>query len=211
MVSRNPFDDTSIAADYEQWYHTRGSHAAHEEKALIKRFFEGYPKTEAILEVGCGTGYFTSWFEELGLKAVGLDASRDMIKKAHENHQLFCVQGTALKLPFSAKSFDLVALITTLEFLEKPEQVLLESIRVARQGLILGVINKSSLLGLKYQKKGGPIWGRARLFSTTELAAMLTTILPKNSSITVRTTLWPIFSGSSKLPWGGFIGINVKL
>lgn len=211
MNSNNPFEDPEIAADYESWYHTTGIRAAEEEKSLIKNFIQRYSNVGRILEVGCGTGYFTSWFEKLGLKAVGLDSSRYMIQEAHENHRLFCVQGDGLALPFDEKSFDIVALITTLEFLENPEQVLRETLRVAHRGLILGVINKYSLLGLRYKRKGRPIWGQARLFSLNETVSMLKEILSGNNNITIRTTLWPVFSGSSKLPWGGFIGVNVRL
>ncbi len=211
MVSKNPFEDPEIVAHYESWYYNKGKKAAEEEKALLKRFIQGYKNAGAILEVGCGTGYFTNWFENLGLKAVGLDSSSYMIREAHENHQISCVQGHGLALPFRAKSFDLVTLITTLEFLEKPNEVLREALRVTRMGLILGVINKHSLLGLRYAKKGGPIWRNTNLFSPDNLVLMLRMILPKNSSITIRTTLLPIFSGSSKLPLGGFIGVDVRI
>lgn len=211
MKLSNPFEDHKIAATYESWYLTKGKKAAEQEKALLKSLIEQYSNAQTILEVGCGTGYFTSWFEELGLRAVGLDYSRSMIRQAHEGHHLPFIRGDALTLPFQAKSFDLVALITTLEFNVLPSQVIMEAIRVSRQGLILGVINRLSLLGLQYRRKGGPIWGQARLFSTGELMRMLKTIIPKNSRIKSKTTLWPLFPGVSKLPWGGFIGMAVLL
>lgn len=211
MTVKNPFADPDVAPKYDSWYHTKGKKAAEKEKALISTFTGRYSNARTILEVGCGTGYFTRWFEEMGLRAVGLDSSWQMIQEAQQRHPIFYVQGDGLALPFTTRSFDLVTLITSLEFFEKPEQALKEALRVARCGLILGVINKNSLIGFRYKRKGGPIWSRARLFSPGELVSMLKALLPKNSSITVRTTLWPIFSGSSNLPWGGFIGVDVRL
>jgi hypothetical protein len=87
-----------------------------------------------------------------------------------------------------------------LEFIALPDQALVEAMRVSRQGLILGVINKFSLLGWRCRKKGGSIWGQARLFSPGELINMLKPIVPKNSRIKYRTTLFPLIPGASKLP-----------
>jgi ubiquinone/menaquinone biosynthesis C-methylase UbiE len=205
----NPFVDPEIAAAYEAWYITKGKKAADAEKALLKSIIAQFHNAQTILEVGCGTGYFTSWFAELGLRAAGLDHSKPIIREAYENHHFPIIQGDAIALPFQKQSFDLVALITSLEFIALPDQALIEAIRVSRQGLILGVINKFSLLGRRYRKKGGAIWGKARLFSPGELINMLKPIVPKNSRIKYKTTLLPLFPGASKLPWGGFIGLAV--
>lgn len=209
MTSLNPFEDPNIAAGYEAWYHTTGEEAANQEKSLIKDLLSDFPDAERILEVGCGTGYFTSWFESLGLQAYGLDRSIEMIRAAKTTHRLHCLGGDALTLPFPAKSFDLTTLITTLEFLSNPLQALSEALRITRMGIILGVINKHSCLGLRYRLKGGPIWRTATLYTPNELIKMLSNILPKEHNIKVRTTLWPLFSGSSKCSWGGFIGLAV--
>ena len=211
MNFRNPFENPEIAAAYQGWYFTKGKKAAAAEKALLKTIILQYHNAQTILEVGCGTGYFTNWFEELRLRSVGLDCSRSMIQEARQNYHFPIVHGDALALPFQAKSFDVVALITSLEFTLTPERALVEALRVTRQGVILGVINKYSLLGWQYRKKGGAIWGQARLFSPGELINMLKPIIPKNSRIKYKTTLFPLFSGASKLSWGGFIGMSVIL
>lgn len=211
MRSTNPFDNPEIAANYEQWYQSKGEKAAKQEKALLECLIHKVGDSQTILEVGCGTGYFTHWFETLNLYSVGLDYSSRMIREAQENHNFHFVWGDALALPFPVGSFDLVALITSLEFIPEPFEAILEALRVARRGIILGVINKNSLLGRRYQRKGGRIWGAAQLFSTRELIQNLRKVLPQNAEIITRTTLWPFFPGSSKLPWGGFIGMAVLL
>ena len=82
----------------------------------MKRLLTGFSRACTLLEVGCGTGHFTRWFGEQGLQAMGLDFSSPMLAEAIRLGSPPCVQGDALALPFRAGAFDLVALITTLEF-----------------------------------------------------------------------------------------------
>jgi ubiquinone/menaquinone biosynthesis C-methylase UbiE len=161
MRKNNPFYDPEIAADCDAWYYGKGKKSAEQEKALLKKFIARYKSEVTVLEVGCSTGYFSDWFRTLSLKAVGIDSAYDMLQQAQEIYHLSCVMGNAKALPFSRRSFDLVVLITTLEFIVKPKRALQEALRVARSGMILGVINRHSLIGWHYQKKGGPIWGQA--------------------------------------------------
>jgi len=102
-------------------------------------------------------------------------------------------------------------LITVLEFFRDPERALAEALRVARQGILLGVLNKKSILGRRYQREGGPIWGSARLFTPQELERMVRKITGERVGIVWRTTLWPFWRGALALPWGGFIGMAVHL
>jgi ubiquinone/menaquinone biosynthesis C-methylase UbiE len=177
----------------------------------LKRLLAGLPEAHTILEVGCGTGHFTRWFGEQGLLSVGLDSSRPMLDEAKRLGGPSYLQGDALTLPFLSKSFDLVALITKLEFLPDPFQALAEALRVARQGLILGVLNADSRLGREYKLAGGPIWEVARFFTPDELKRMIRKVAGEKARITWRTTLWPFWPGAQPLPWGGFIGMAVKI
>ena len=211
MQKKNPFSEPKIAADYDAWYHGKGKASAEEEKTLLKKFIEDYKNAKTILEIGCGTGYFSDWFNTLGFNTVGVDSANAMLRHAQEIYDLSCVMGEAKALPFDEKAFDLVAMITTLEFITHPKVAIKDALRVARYGVILGVLNKHSLLGWRYHKKGGPVWGQARLFTTGELQDMMKELMPKSASIGWKTTLWLFFSGSSKLPWGGFIVMAAKL
>jgi ubiquinone/menaquinone biosynthesis C-methylase UbiE len=211
MTQSNPFVNSEIVADYEVWYQTAGSRADRQEKALLKRMLNNFPAAHSILEVGCGTGHFTHWLNKQGLRTIGLDLSWPMLEEAKRLKNLACLQGDAHMLPFLPASFDLVALITTLEFLPDPVQALAEAVRVAGQGLILGVLNAQSRLGCQYKRKGGPIWEAAHFFTTDELKCMIEEIAGVKAKVFWRTTLWPLLSGELPLPWGGFIGMAVKL
>ena len=208
----NPFADPAIVSGYESWYETTGRRADRLEKLLLKRLLAGFPRASTILEVGCGTGHFTRWFAEQGLQATGLDLSRPMLAEAVRLGSPPCVHGDALALPFSTGAFDLVALVTTLEFLPEPVQALAEALRVARHGLVLGVLNRQSLLERQSKREGGPIWGVARFFALAELSRLVhRAAAGRPTEIIWRTTLWPVWSGVLPLPWGGFIGMAVML
>lgn len=124
--------------------------------------------------------------------------------------QLPYIEGDALALPIRTRSIDLVFLITTLEFVGDPIEALREALRVTRQGLILGVINRSSFLARKLKRTANPVWQSARFFSPRELAGLIPSESPR-VEITWRTTLWPLWPAALPLPWGGFIGMAVKV
>jgi ubiquinone/menaquinone biosynthesis C-methylase UbiE len=207
----NPFENRALVERYEAWYETTGRRADRLEKSLFQRLLTEFPLARTILEVGCGTGYFTRWLGERGLQPVGLDLSLSMLEEARHLRSPFCLQGDALMLPFCSASFDLVILITTLEFISDPVQALDEAIRVARQGLLLGVLNAQRHLGRQYKREGGPIWEVARFFTMGGLKRMIQEVAGKNPKVVWRTTLWPLWPGVLPFSWGGFIGIAVKL
>lgn len=124
MSQVNPFADPAIVAGYESWYEMVGRRADCLEKVLLKQLVAGFPRAYTMLEVGCGTGHFTRWFSKLGLWAVGLDVSPAMLAEARRLGSPPCVQGDALALPFPDGAFDLVILITTLEFVADPVNLL---------------------------------------------------------------------------------------
>ena len=46
-------------------------------------FLDGaLPKTGRVLEIGCGTGFYTNWMAERGLDVVAMDLSPQMIEQA---------------------------------------------------------------------------------------------------------------------------------
>jgi ubiquinone/menaquinone biosynthesis C-methylase UbiE len=211
MSASNPFAVPALVAHYEAWYQTTGRRADRLEKALLKRLLAGFRQASTVLEVGCGTGHFTRWFGEQGLQAMGLDLSQPMLNEAARLGSPPCVQGDALALPFSTGAFDLLALVTTLEFLPEPVQALTEALRVAQQGLVLGVLNRQSLLGWQLKREGGPIWRVAQFFTPAKLTDTVQCAAGRPVKIVWKTTLWPFWSGILSLPWGGFVGMAVML
>jgi len=208
----NPFSNAATVGGYEAWYETVGRRANRLEKGLLGQLLATFPLSHTMLEVGCGTGHFTRWFYDRGLWAGGLDLSPPMLAEAIRLGSLLCVQGDALALPLPDRGFDLVALITTLEFVTDPIQALSEAIRVARSGLLLGVLNRHSLLAWHLLRSGDPLWQVARFFTPAELVHLVRRAAAgQPAKITWRTTLWPLWPGALPLSWGGFIGMAVRL
>jgi SAM-dependent methyltransferase len=209
----NPFDHPAVAGRYEEWYTGVGSGADALEKELLGKLLCLLPKARSILEVGCGTGHFTRWMAQRGMDAVGLDISDPMLTEARRLGGSRYLSGDAHSLPFADRSHDVAALITTLEFLRDPARALAEAVRVARQGVLLGVLNRWSLLTLRYRLSGKTMWQSARFFGPWELARLAREAAGRRTrTIVWRTTLWPIPGVHDlSLPWGGFIGMVVEL
>lgn len=65
----------------------------------------------SVLDLGCGTGFFTKMLAERGAEVTACDLSSAMLEKTHERCQGFdirYVQADAEALPFSPHEFDLV-------------------------------------------------------------------------------------------------------
>jgi ubiquinone/menaquinone biosynthesis C-methylase UbiE len=208
--SSKTFGKHDFVASYERWYETTGHRADELEKQLLEELLEGVPTVETVLEVGCGTGHFSRWFETRGLRVVGLDLSLEMLAESRRLGSPPCIRGRAERLPFGPRSFDLVTFITTLEFIGDAQSALVEACRVARTGLLLGALNRHSLLGQRLTRKTSPPWTSARLYTVGELKTLVMRaagdLRPRVHS---RTTLWPAWGSSLPLPWGGFIGVRV--
>lgn len=208
--------DEQVASHYEAWYETpEGRQADRLEKALLRKLLQGFPQARSVLEVGSGTGHFTRWLAEQDFSTAGLDLAPAMVAQAQSLDGLPFICGDAHRLPFADEAFDLVAFITTLEFLNDPERALQEAARVTRQGLILGVLNRWSLLGLWRRLKGPfrpSIYGAASFYGVGELKEMLWKSIGRQVSIAWRTTLFPrpLSFLDVALPWGGFIGMSIQ-
>jgi SAM-dependent methyltransferase len=212
-MNRNPFDDPDLAVRYEGWYAGEGRHASELEKALLGKQLRSINGTKSVLEIGCGSGHFTRWIRELGYQVTGLDSSAAMLEQAKALNGVEYVAGDATSLPFKDRVFDVAALITTLEFIDAPMLAIAEAARVAKFGLLLGVINRHSLLGFRRSRSGRAPWTSAKLYSPHELSNLVcSTLTDRVLKISWQTTLWPIpFVKHLPLPWGGFIGMAVVL
>ena len=144
---------------YEAWYATRrGAWIGEEEFRLVASLLAPHP-SETLLDVGCGTGYFTHRFatDAANGNVVGADIDRDMLRFAggHSAHSIGFVAADARQLPFRDRSFDLVVGITALCFIREEQQALREMLRVARRRVVLGLLNRHSLLYLAKGRRGG--------------------------------------------------------
>jgi SAM-dependent methyltransferase len=146
------------AETYEAWYHTpRGRWIGDTEFDLLRHLLRP-EQGESLLDVGCGTGYFTRRFAaERELQVIGLDPDLAWLRfaTAHdETHASYCA-GRAERLPFPARSFDRTVSVTALCFVRDQERAVREIVRVTRKRFAIGLLNRRSLLYLRKGIQGG--------------------------------------------------------
>ena len=206
----NLFARFTIGADHKAHHQVDYLRTDRYVKDLLKRLLKGFSSAYSILEVNCGAGHFTRWLNEQGLRAIGLDLSWPMLEQAKQLKSRSILQGDALRLPFISASFDLVALITTLEFIPNPNQALNEAVRTAKQGIILVSLNAQGHLNGRCNRQEGSIWEVARLFTPVELRLLLREVVGKKPRILWQTSR-PFWTDASPYIWGDFIGVAIKI
>ena len=143
--------------EYDTWYATpRGRWIGNTEFELLWRELDPEPH-ESLLDVGCGTGWFTRRFAASGLAVTGLDVDPDALAFARLQSvdAISYVEGDARCLPFPERSFDHVTSIAALCFVDRWPQAIAEIVRVSRRRFVLGLLNRHSLLWLDKRKDGG--------------------------------------------------------
>lgn len=205
-------------ASYEAWYHApRGAWIGDVEFLLLMRLLQPGPG-QTLLDVGSGTGYFSRRFADTGLQVTGIDPQPDMIRYARtQGGNVEYIEGTAQYLPFENESFDFCAAVTSLCFISEPEQALAEMWRVSRYGVILGLLNRHSLL---YRiKHGSGSYKGARWDSVASVRHWRRHLKPA-PKVSIGTAVWLPGGGRlakrlesllpARLPWGGFLAIGLK-
>ncbi len=114
-----------------------------EDTALLREMYQRFLRLDAgtrILDIGCGTGFFTRIMAGLpGARVTGLDMGPGLLHAARgfaveEGLDIRFVEGNALALPFEPASFDRVTAHIMLEVFEQMAQPLSEMARVCVPG-----------------------------------------------------------------------------
>jgi len=180
-------------ATYHAWYETpRGAWIGARESDLMLELMQPNPG-ECLLDVGCGTGWFSARFASLGLEVTGLDPDNGVLDFAQQRYpSIRWVEGRGEHLPFDDGAFDHAVAVTSLCFVDDPAAVLREMWRVSRHSVVLGLLHRPSLLWLAKQGRGG--YRGARWVGRAGVGRWVATLEP-GPSVQMR---WAIF-----LPWGG--------
>lgn len=207
-------------AAYEAWYHTpRGRWIGDCEFMLLRNLLR--PEAGAsLLDVGCGTGHFSRRFARVGLSVTGIDPDRAALTFAGmQGSDIRYVQGNSLELPFPDNAFDYTIAVTSLCFIDDPEQALREMWRVTRHALSLGLLNRHSLLYRAKQGRGGYLgarwdtaaevmkaWVPALAPVPNEVVARSAVFLPQGTRMAQWSEQWL----PGILPWGGFLAVGLR-
>lgn len=201
---------------YDEWYRTpRGRWIGQREAELLLRHLGPLP-TDTLLDVGCGTGFFTHFFANRQRPSVvGIDpdpAAIDFARR-HAARAEDYVVGRAEALPFPPASFDLTISVTALCFVRDEASAVREILRVTRRRFAIGLLNRHSLLWRTKGRAGGTGSYRGAHWHTRRDAARLLRSLGVRASL--HTAIHLPSGGllarlvehvlTSWSPWGSFL------
>lgn len=118
---------------------------------------------ESLLDVGCGTGFFTrALASEISGPVTGVDINPEWVDFARRRNPVKASYeiADARALPYEDASFDLVVSIAALCFIKEEHSAVSEMLRVVRRCVAIGLLNRRSLLWLRKGWTGGR--GRCR-------------------------------------------------
>jgi SAM-dependent methyltransferase len=238
------------AEEYDKWYYTeKGKYISGLEKGVLLKMINppSPPFSKGglggILDIGCGTGYFTQFLGTppfnsplnkggyRGVYVIGIDTSVSMIKYARSHAErgnenkgsnIKYLVAEAENLPFKNGSFDISVSITAINFFKYPAKSVSEAVRVSKTRIVLGVLNKWSLLSLFKKIKGffkETTYSDACFYSQREINNIFS-CFPRIKKIYKQHTYFLpfprihlILSGLERvmpswIPFGGFMGIT---
>ncbi|HEV7369556.1 metalloregulator ArsR/SmtB family transcription factor [Arenibaculum sp.] len=231
LVDQIPADDPELALDLERleaikrgraeaaaryfsenaarWHEIRSLHVPEREveQALVQLLSPG---VEDLLDIGTGTGRMIELFGPKVARAVGIDASREMLAVARANLEREGLlrncqvrQADMYQLPFASGSFDAVVIHQVLHYCEEPAEAVAEAARVLRPGgqLLLVDFSRHDLDALRvehahrrlgFENSEIDLW-----FEAAGLIGGAPVHLP-GGPLTV--TIWPSVRGAAELP-----------
>ena len=129
-----------FATNAADWDAIRALHVAEDSVEAAMHKALGERQFESLLDLGTGTGRLLELFAPLYARAIGIDASADMLAVARANLDRAGIANAQVRLgdiqhlPFGRNTFDVVTIHQVLHYLDEPERAIAEAARVLRPG-----------------------------------------------------------------------------
>ena len=146
---------------YEDWYKTKTGLFVDTVETLAAFSLLNPQSGQKILDLGCGTGIFSLKLAALGCTVTGVDISANMLSIAREKTgrndtgdiDFFEMDGNHLL--FADNTFDAVLSMAAFEFINTPQQVFSEMLRVVKPGgvIVIGTIQKGGAWAKLYSSQ----------------------------------------------------------
>jgi len=157
-----------LADEYETWYATPlGTFVIAEEERLLVEAVPG--AAGRLLDVGAGTGWWSRVLARRGFRVTAVEPSAAMrlVGAARGNGSIEWLAGRAERLPVPGAAFDVVVMMTVLEFVAEPERAMAEAWQALRPGgtLVVGHLDAFSPWAALYRHladRGVAPWSGAR-------------------------------------------------
>ena len=196
---------------YDDWYR-KNKNLFISEMLSIKEVIHPFPVKKS-LEIGCGTGRFSS--------VLNIDFSLDISEEFYLNFKKrfkYFITGSGEKLPFKGDYFYFVFLITTLCFLKDVESSISEIRRVLKKDsfLIVSILNRESKLGryLLEKTEDSTFYKNFNLFTPEEVIEIMKKFnfqFEKSTQtifdIETKGIIYPVKNGHDE---GGFVSMLFK-
>ena len=168
-----------IAENYDKWYETEiGRVADQVERDLVVQLFQ--PSGPKILEIGCGTGQYTTKLAEQGYQITAVDISEKMMTRAREKianlgYQVKWLNADITQIMDQLEQYHGILSMSAFEFIPNPEEIiarLFEHIEL-KGCLVIGVIavesTWSEFYGRKASTKPESVFAQARFYTESEI------------------------------------------
>ncbi|HZK84626.1 MAG TPA: class I SAM-dependent methyltransferase [Desulfosporosinus sp.] len=168
-----------IAGGYDRWYETDiGRVADQVERELAFQLFQ--PSGPKILEIGCGTGQYTTQLAEQGYQTTAVDISAEMMARAREKitnlgYQVKWLNADITQIMDQLEQYQGIISMSAFEFIPNPEKILASLFEHLEPNgcLVMGVITGDSSWSEFYRKeaqaKPKSIFKHARFYTETEI------------------------------------------
>jgi ubiquinone/menaquinone biosynthesis C-methylase UbiE len=163
--------DFKDAGLYDAWFDQAKNRYCLDLEIKLMMDFLSPKKGQRILDIGCGTGMSLEPLLDKGLNLTGLDPSQYMLDLAVKRlgTKVELRRGIAEDLPFEDNAFDSAFFFTSLEFTDRPAKAIEEACRVAKDSVVLCVLNRHAPLNMIRRMKSFlcPIFIPMSIFSAS--------------------------------------------
>jgi len=157
-------------------------------KLLMGKFFSDLnkiilPVKDEIVsayDIGCGEGYITEYFSQMGIPIEGSDISSRIVEIARKNHPsiIFSLR-SIYDLSIIEKQFDLIIANEVFEHLSNPDIAIEQLKKISKKYILITVPNEplfrmANILSLKYLKDAGNTPGHINHWSKKGVELFLT-------------------------------------
>lgn len=152
----------------------------------IKEELNFLPDIGEVVELGCGTGYFSEVIAQKAIQLVATDLSDELLESAKarlKTHPNISIQKeNCLDTSFPSEKFDSVFMANLIHVIENPQKVLEESRRILKCGGVLIIVTYTNYgmklfetikLGLRFLRGWGKPPQHVHTFSPGKLALLI--------------------------------------